>query len=117
MPYSAATVSVTSARWVWRTASGSSRVVPEVYWNTARSSARVVVSNAAGKSCRRAMKRSSNTTVVVSWIDWDSSAFSALVTSRRGLQSLTRNRTPSGPKRVNSGTAMAPLLMTPNIAV
>ena len=39
----AATISVTRALWVCFTASGSSRVVPEVYWKTARSSARDVV--------------------------------------------------------------------------
>jgi hypothetical protein len=43
VPYSAANISVTIARCVCLTASGSSRVVPEVYWNTARSSARVAV--------------------------------------------------------------------------
>ena len=32
VPYSAATISVTIARCVWRTAAGSARVVPDVYW-------------------------------------------------------------------------------------
>ena len=32
-------ITTTSARCVWRTASGSSRVVPDVYWNIAMSSA------------------------------------------------------------------------------
>src|SRR5262245_22992526 len=41
-PKSAATIRVTTDRWVWRTASGSARVVPEVYCSTARSSPEVV---------------------------------------------------------------------------
>ena len=34
-------MSVTTERWVWRTASGSARVVPDVYWNSASSSGAV----------------------------------------------------------------------------
>ena len=44
------------------------------------------------------------------------SAFSALVSSSLGLQSSTRSRTPSGPNKVNSGTATAPIRIAPNSA-
>src|SRR5579859_4912061 len=43
VPYNAANMRVTIERWVCFTAVGNSRVVPEVYWKAARSSARVVV--------------------------------------------------------------------------
>jgi hypothetical protein len=43
-------------------------------------------------------------------------AFSAFVSSRLGAQSSTRNRTPSGPNRVNNGTATAPAFIAPNSA-
>src|SRR3546814_2174565 len=49
VPYSAANISVTSDLCVCLTAAGNSRVVPEVYWNTAMSSARVLVSNVSGR--------------------------------------------------------------------
>ncbi len=41
-------------------------------------------------------------------------AFSALVSRIFGVQSSIRSRTPSGPNRVNSGTATAPALIAPN---
>ena len=49
-------------------------------------------------------------------IDDRSAAFSALVTSSAGEQSSTRSFTPSGPKSVNSGTAIAPSFMVPKTA-
>ncbi|MOA62109.1 hypothetical protein D3C78_1874270 [compost metagenome] len=62
------------------------------------------------------MKPSSAMTTRMSSAAATMGAFSALVTSMRGLQSCTRSRMPSGPNRVNSGTAIAPIFIAPNIA-
>ncbi len=61
------------------------------------------------------MKPASGTTIRVSG-NSRPCAFSALVSSRRGWQSSTRSRTPSGPNSVNNGTATAPAFMAPNSA-
>ena len=52
-------MTTTMARWVWRIASGSSRVVPEVYWNSARSLALVLQAKSEGNCASEAMKASS----------------------------------------------------------
>ena len=99
------------------TASGSSRVVPEVYWKIARSSAFVAARNVDGKAPRLARNASSATTTGTSIAGATTGAFSAFVTSSRGVQSSMRSFTPSGPNRVNSGTAMAPAFIAPNSAM
>ncbi|MCY1368795.1 hypothetical protein D9M69_557960 [compost metagenome] len=116
VPYSAATIRVTRARCECLTASGSSRVVPEVYWNTARSSARVFTSKVEGSDWIDNRKPALSTSTPSPMMDRATASFSSFVTSKAGWQSLTRRRMPSGPNSVNSGTAIAPLLMTPNIA-
>ena len=63
------------------------------------------------------MKSASATTTRGPPSDDRSCAFSALVTSSAGEQSSTRSFTPSGPKSVNSGTAIAPSFMVPKTAV
>ena len=108
---------VTIERWVCLTASGSSRVVPEVYWKIASASERVAGSKRAGNRARLARKSSSATTRRGPSIDDRRAAFSALVTSSAGEQSSTRSFTPSGPKSVNSGTAIAPSFIVPKTAV
>ena len=116
VPYSAATISVTIERCVCFTASGSSRVVPDVYWKMARESA--AVSGAKfGANRSSSVRKASSATTTRGPIPVSSGAFSVFVTSRRGVQSLTRSFTPSGPNSVNSGTAMAPSFMVPNTAM
>jgi hypothetical protein len=97
------------------TASGNSRVVPDVYWKMASESAVVSAMKCGSKRARSAKKAASATTMRGPTAA-RSGAFSALVTNRLGLQSSTRSLTPSGPKSVNSGTAMAPIFMVPNTA-
>jgi hypothetical protein len=114
VPYSAASITTTMARCVWRTASGSSRVVPDVYWNIARSS---------GALCQAYVAGSAPSVVSHAWSEITTSrpsmlravaAFSSFVMRSRGAQSSTRRFTPSGPNSVKSGTAMAPRLIAPN---
>src|SRR5665213_2801071 len=58
------------------------------------------------------MKASSATTTSSPATSRAIGAFSSLVIIRLGEQSATRKRTPSGPNRVNSGTAIAVPLFT-----
>ncbi len=106
-------MSVTMLRWVWRTAAGSSRVVPDVYWNTARSSARVSAAWRSGYRASPARNASSATTVVSPGTSRAMSACDGATSSSRGVQSSMRRRRPSGPKSVKSGTAMAPRFTAP----
>src|SRR5437867_2597154 len=66
VPYNAAAISTTIARCVWRTAAGSSRVVPEVYWNTASSSGVLCASYSTGYLASEASSASSATTTPTS---------------------------------------------------
>ena len=98
-----------------RTASGKARVVPDVYWNSARSSGAVAGVYRAGAARRRSARSSIATTLT-----WGNCArqraASRSTNSMRGRQSSTRNASPSGTKSVKSGTAMAPRFIVPNTA-
>ncbi len=110
--YSAASMTVTTDEWRCLTASGSSRVVPEVYWNMAMSRPLVEISNAVSYFSNMAMK-SSSAMAVAHPASAARSDFSGANSNNFGWQSPTRRRRPSGPNRVNSGTAMQPAFMAP----
>ena len=112
VPNSAAIIKVTTDLWECLTASGNSRVVPEVYWYTHKSLDFVATLKSDGCLSRELKNCSSAfiTGIEGYCIRIASTSWATIIA---GSQSFILSAKPSGPNKVKRGTAIAPRLIAP----